>query len=104
MTGNREKPVRIDRRLAMFGCDDNKRRLKQVLLSQFAHHLADGAIDKFDFTLHCGSRSSGSVSVTALDAFLDQLLSYAHRLEVHAKDCRHRSLAQAVVGLTANLI
>src|SRR5712692_5107745 len=73
MTGDREEPVRIDRRLAMLGGNDEERRLKEALLLQFAHHLADAGIDKLDFLQHCGSRSFRRVRISALDAGLDQL-------------------------------
>ncbi len=57
--------------LPMLGRDDDQRRLQKVLIGQFFHHLPNTRVDKFDFVQHRGSRGSGVVEITTLDAILD---------------------------------
>src|ERR1039457_3386206 len=99
MSGNGEKPRRIDGRLAVFGGNNNSRRLQQVLILQSFHHLSDRAVDKLNLAQQFRRGGAGRVLVAAEDTVFNELLSHADRLEVHAEDHWHRSLTGAQVSL-----
>src|ERR1700741_5655932 len=88
MTGDGEETVRVDRRLAMLGRDDDGGRFKKTLIFQGRPHLADRTVCKRDFVLHVGRGITGRILVTALHSVLDQLLTNAYCLEIHPEDHR----------------
>src|SRR5580700_7131293 len=85
--------MRIDGRLAMLGCDDNQRRVEQVLICQLRHHLPDTGVDELDFIQHGWSWGRLVVRIPADrgDASLDQLLPDAYSLKVHSEEAGDKS-------------
>src|ERR1700722_20895159 len=97
MPRNWEETVRIDGRLAVLGGDDDCSGIQELLVLERGHHLSDRRIHKSNLARHAGGRITRRVGVASFDAILDQLLTDADSLEVHAKYCRDRSVDGAEV-------
>ncbi len=67
-------------------------------------HLPDGRIHEFDLTQHTWCGIARGVGVASLDSALDQLLSNANGLVIHAENRRHRSVVVAEVSFAINLV
>ncbi len=103
MSGNGEEAIGVDRRLPVLGRDDDGGRTEKTVILERLDHLPDRGIDEFDLAQHAGGGSARGVGVTSLDA-LDQLLPNADGLEIHAKNCGHRSAARPEVVLAIDLV
>jgi hypothetical protein len=88
----------------VLGGDDDQGRIEEVLPLKLVDHLADAGIDELDCMPHSDRRSPNRVGISSLDAPLDQLLSHAHRLEVHTEKSGYRSPVRAIVGLAVDLV
>src|SRR5579883_211189 len=99
--------VRIDRRLAVLGCDDDQRALEFACALQRMDYVADGSVNIFDLLEKRRRRSACRIQIAAFHAAFDQLLSYADRLKVHAVDRWHGgglSIVCSAVNLIENRI
>src|ERR1700738_1282338 len=67
MPGDRKEQMGVDRRLTVFGGDDDHRRPEQSSLLQFLNHLADRAIDELDLASHRGGGGAGRIRISALN-------------------------------------
>src|ERR1035438_7642918 len=102
MSGNREKPGGVKRRLAVFGGNDDGGRLQQVLILQSLDHLSNRGVDKLNLAQQFRRGVASRVLVAPKDTVFNEFLSHADCLEVHTEDHRHWGLAAAQVSLAVD--
>ncbi len=103
MSGNREEAVGVDGRLAVLGGDNDGSGTEKTPNLERVDHLPDRRIHECDLAQHAGRRIACGIGVASLDS-LDQLLSDADGLEVHAQDCGYGSVAGAEVVPALDLV
>src|SRR6266568_8508402 len=111
MAWNGEEAVRVNRRLPVLRGDNDGGRIQKTLVLESSDHLPDRRIHELDFGQHLGSGGTLGILITAgvcvgADSGfgLNQLLTNADRLEVHAEDRRDRSPTCAEVRLAVDLV
>jgi hypothetical protein len=89
----------------MLRSDDDERRFQPAAFLQMRNHLANRFIHEHDIPHQGRSGSPDRVLIpSGWSALLNQLLSDAHRLEIHSKNGGHGGLGFAIVSLAVNFI